>query len=111
MNRYWEASLPASHIPSDSKMENFIRTKYSSKRWVLSQTPPTDPSILDDIDDETDQDSVPLAIVKQNLRQSPPAQPRAQPPRPTANLLGNDTPPPTRGPSDLHTLRTDSPSP
>src|SRR5579859_5559334 len=123
-DRYWEASLPPSHIPSDSKMENFIRTKYSSKRWVLSPTPPSDPSVLDDVPSDTDTDDVPLAVVKQNLqspKQQQPAaatgpaqrrtgsqsQPRTQ--AATANLL-SDTPPPPRTATPELTLRTESPS-
>ena len=110
-DRYWEASLPASHIPSDSKMENFIRTKYSSKRWILSTIIPDDPSILDEIpenvNDESSSasDSVPLAIVKQSLQKqkSPPQQ---------TNLLGSDTPPTSRRQTpELSTLRTESTSP
>ena len=107
MVRYWEASLPASHIPSDSKMENFIRTKYSSKRWILSPAPPADPAILDEIPENVNdesQDSVPLAIVKQSLRHDQQQRQVAQP-----NLLEIDTPP--RRTPDLPPLRTESASP
>ena len=106
MVRYWEASLPASHIPSDSKIENFIRTKYSSKRWILSPTPPSDPAILDEIPENVNdesQDSVPLAIVKQSLQQEQQQRQAAQ-----ANLLETDTP---RRTPDLAPLRTESASP
>ena len=35
----------------NSKIENFIRTKYESKRWVMDGGMP-DPSTLDDGDDD-----------------------------------------------------------
>ncbi|KAI9894409.1 MAG: hypothetical protein M1814_003166 [Vezdaea aestivalis] len=50
-NRYWEAKLAPGHIPSESKIENFIRTKYESKRWVMDGDKP-DPSTLDDGTDQ-----------------------------------------------------------
>jgi stromal membrane-associated protein len=51
-NRYWEAKLAPGHVPSESKIENFIRTKYESKRWVM-EGPMPDPSTLDvDGDDD-----------------------------------------------------------
>lgn len=68
--RYWEAKLAPGHVPSEayveahsydvpkltgthcSKIENFIRTKYESKRWVMDGEKP-DPSTLDgDGDDD-----------------------------------------------------------
>ena len=51
-NVYWESKLAPGHVPSDSKIENFIRTKYESKRWVMDGPMP-DPSTLDaDGDDD-----------------------------------------------------------
>ena len=51
-NIYWESKLAPGHVPSDSKIENFIRTKYESKRWVMDGPMP-DPSTLDpDGDDD-----------------------------------------------------------
>jgi hypothetical protein len=44
--RYWEAKLASGHVPSESKIENFIRTKYESKRWAM-EGPIPDPSTLD----------------------------------------------------------------
>lgn len=44
-NRYWESKLAPGHVPSESKIENFIRTKYESKRWVMDGGMP-DPSTL-----------------------------------------------------------------
>ncbi|TQS37240.1 hypothetical protein Golomagni_02294 [Golovinomyces magnicellulatus] len=58
-NKYWEAKLAVGHVPSESKIENFIRTKYESKRWVLDGPIP-DPSTLEADGD----DDVPLSLVK-----------------------------------------------
>lgn len=33
-NQYWEAKLPPNYVPDESKIVNFIRTKYELKRWV-----------------------------------------------------------------------------
>lgn len=43
--RYWESKLAEGHTPSEAKIENFIRTKYESKRWVM-EGPKPDPSTL-----------------------------------------------------------------
>lgn len=59
-NLYWEHKLPPSYIPDDSKINNFIRTKYDLKRWVMSSEIP-DPSTLGDLDRT---ESVPLSEVK-----------------------------------------------
>ncbi|ESZ89854.1 hypothetical protein SBOR_9760 [Sclerotinia borealis F-4128] len=59
-NKYWEAKLAPGHVPSEAKIENFIRTKYDSKRWVMDGTMP-DPSTLDDDGD----DDIPLGLVKE----------------------------------------------
>jgi stromal membrane-associated protein len=59
-NKYWEAKLAPGHVPSESKIENFIRTKYESKRWVMDGPIP-DPSTLDAEGD----DDVPLSLVKE----------------------------------------------
>lgn len=67
-SRYWEAKLAPGHVPSEayvslgleprwrgslfySKIENFIRTKYDSKRWVMDGGMP-DPATLDVSDDD-----------------------------------------------------------
>lgn len=50
-SRYWEAKLAPGHVPSEGKMENFVRTKYEHKRWVMDGGIP-DPSTLDDEDDD-----------------------------------------------------------
>ncbi|KHN99133.1 stromal membrane-associated protein [Metarhizium album ARSEF 1941] len=59
-NKYWEAKLAAGHAPSEAKIENFIRTKYELKRWVMDGPMP-DPSTLD-VDGD---DDVPLSLVKE----------------------------------------------
>ncbi|TAQ87070.1 hypothetical protein B7494_g4595 [Chlorociboria aeruginascens] len=59
-NKYWEAKLAAGHVPSEAKIENFIRTKYESKRWVM-EGPMPDPSTLD-VDGD---DDIPLNLVKE----------------------------------------------
>ncbi|KAL9127484.1 MAG: hypothetical protein Q9175_007724 [Cornicularia normoerica] len=62
-NKYWEAKLAAGHVPSDGKIENFIRTKYESKRWVMDGPIP-DPATLDAEGD----DDVPLSLVKEKAQ-------------------------------------------
>lgn len=62
-NKYWEAKLAAGHVPSDGKIENFIRTKYESKRWVMDGPMP-DPATLDAEGD----DDVPLNLVKEKAQ-------------------------------------------
>ncbi|KAI8628477.1 hypothetical protein F5Y19DRAFT_141896 [Xylariaceae sp. FL1651] len=76
-NKYWESKLAPGHVPSEAKIENFIRTKYELKRWVMDGPMPN-PA---DLDVEGD-DEVPLSIVKEkqsierkvSLRKSPAAQ-------------------------------------
>lgn len=59
-NKYWEAKLAVGHAPSEAKIENFIRTKYELKRWVMDGPMP-DPASLDADGD----DDVPLSLVKE----------------------------------------------
>lgn len=59
-NKYWEAKLAVGHAPSEAKIENFIRTKYELKRWVMDGGIP-DPATLDADGD----DDIPLSIVKE----------------------------------------------
>lgn len=77
---YWEAKLPANYQPDDSKIENFIRTKYDMKKWVLSRQIP-DPATLDG---EQAAAAAPAAT-----KPSQPQPPRPQPSRAT-DLLGGD---------------------
>ncbi|KIW73859.1 hypothetical protein PV04_01944 [Phialophora macrospora] len=86
-NKYWEAKLAPGHVPSEAKIENFIRTKYESKRWVMDGPMP-DPSTLDAEGD----DNVPLSIVQEKAKiersasqRQAPSQPPPQP-RPMANV-------------------------
>ena len=103
-NKYWEAKLAPGHVPSEAKIENFIRTKYELKRWVMDGPMP-DPSTLGtDADDD-----VPLSIVKekqtierkQSLKTHP-GQPSASArTAPQVDLIGGDDPIPrasTAGP-------------
>ncbi|KAK8069363.1 hypothetical protein PG994_005979 [Apiospora phragmitis] len=59
-NKYWESKLAPGHVPSEAKIENFIRTKYELKRWVMDGPMP-DPASLDVAGD----DDIPLSIVKE----------------------------------------------
>ncbi|GKT98828.1 transcription factor [Fusarium langsethiae] len=94
-NKYWEAKLAAGHAPSEAKIENFIRTKYELKRWVMDGPMP-DPATLDVEGD----DDVPLSIVKEkqvierkeSIRKASlgnSSAPRAVPP-PQGDLIGGD---------------------
>lgn len=103
-NKYWEAKLAPGHVPSEAKIENFIRTKYELKRWVMDGPMP-DPSTLGaDADDD-----VPLSIVKEKQTierkrslKTHPGQPSASAqPAPQVDLIGGDDPIPrasTAGP-------------
>jgi stromal membrane-associated protein len=108
-NKYWEAKLAAAHVPSEAKIENFIRTKYELKRWVMDGPIP-DPASLD-VDGD---DDIPLSIVKEkqtidrkeSIRKASVGQsaaPRRTPAAaPQADLIGGDDLPPrsrTAGPS------------
>ncbi|RGP77642.1 hypothetical protein FLONG3_4215 [Fusarium longipes] len=94
-NKYWEAKLAPGHAPSEAKIENFIRTKYELKRWVMDGPMP-DPATLDVEGD----DDVPLSIVKEkqvierkeSLRKASlgnSSAPRGVPP-PQGDLIGGD---------------------
>ncbi|KAI9845544.1 MAG: hypothetical protein M1838_001693 [Thelocarpon superellum] len=97
-NKYWEAKLAPGHVPSEAKIENFIRTKYDSKRWVMDGPMP-DPAALDDDGDE----DVPLSVVqeKQKLDRSNSARASFTPSGPahpgnalrTVDLFGDDAAP------------------
>ncbi|KAF5111621.1 hypothetical protein DV453_000266 [Geotrichum candidum] len=73
-NQYWEAKLPPNYAPDDSKIDNFIRTKYEMKRWVLSDQLPEDPSVLDSLPNKrpgSEEDTVPLSEVQRRLATTP----------------------------------------
>lgn len=106
-NKYWEAKLAPGHTPSESKIENFIRTKYELKRWAMDGPMP-DPSTLDAAAD----DDVPLSLVKEkqvverneSIRKASIGQaqaPRRAPlPAPAVgDLIGSDDPVPVRATS------------
>lgn len=101
-NKYWEAKLAAGHVPSDGKIENFIRTKYESKRWVMDGPMP-DPASLDAEGD----DDVPLNLVKEKAQlergasqraSSTSSQPVVPAPKvaPPVDLFGDVPEPPAR---------------
>ncbi|KAJ5129588.1 Arf GTPase activating protein [Penicillium bovifimosum] len=83
---------------ANKKIENFIRTKYESKRWVMDGEMP-DPSTLDDGDDD-----VPLAVVQEKAKversTSQPVPAPSQPPvhrqQASIDLFGDDISPPVR---------------
>ena len=97
-NKYWEAKLAPGHVPSEAKIENFIRTKYESRRWVMDGPMP-DPSTFEAEDD----DDIPLSVVKEkqslerSMSQRAAAESgssqfrKAQP-----DLFGDDVSPPAR---------------
>ncbi|KAL1306106.1 hypothetical protein AAFC00_004223 [Neodothiora populina] len=110
-NKYWEAKLAPGHVPADSKMENFIRTKYDSKRWVMDGPMP-DPATLGGEGD----DDVPLNVVQEKAklersasqrngsagRATPPAAALRSPPPPRAapiDLFGDEPAAPRSRPS------------
>ncbi|KAF4455534.1 hypothetical protein F53441_2142 [Fusarium austroafricanum] len=94
-NKYWEAKLAPGHAPSEAKIENFIRTKYELKRWVMDGPMP-DPATLDADGD----DDVPLSIVKEkqvierkeSIRKASLGNSQApkQIPAPQGDLIGGD---------------------
>lgn len=118
-NKYWEAKLAPGHVPSEAKIENFIRTKYESKRWVMDGPMP-DPSTLDADGD----DNMPLNIVQEKAKmersasqRQAPAQTQSQS-RPVANvnLFDDFTPDPPVRPStadfvEARPTRTAPPAP
>ncbi|KAI9781910.1 MAG: hypothetical protein M1835_004149 [Candelina submexicana] len=97
-NKYWEAKLAPGHVPSEAKLENFIRTKYEAKRWVMDGGIP-DPATLDTEGD----DDVPLNVVQEKAKldrstsqrvsssSSQPAPPASRSP-PNVDLFGDDPP-------------------
>lgn len=115
-NKYWESKLAPGHVPSDAKIENFIRTKYEAKRWVMDGQMP-DPSTLDADGD----DDVPLNVVQEKAKMERSSSQRltstsSQPaksipkPAPTVDLFGDIPTPPAR-PSTTDTPNTRNPPP
>ncbi|KAJ4392980.1 ARF GAP with effector function(s) [Gnomoniopsis smithogilvyi] len=118
-NKYWEDKLAPGHTPSEAKIENFIRTKYELKRWVMDGPMP-DPASLDADGD----DDVPLSLVKEkqtierkeSLRRSggQSASPTPQPQAATFDLIGGDDPIPrasTAGPVSTNVPPKAAPAP
>ncbi|KAI4211197.1 MAG: hypothetical protein LQ351_005995 [Letrouitia transgressa] len=101
-NKYWESKLAPGHVPSEAKIENFIRTKYESKRWVM-EGPMPDPASLDADGD----DDVPLNVVQEKAKldrassqrassASNPTGPQVSQPAPNVDLFGDVSTPPAR---------------
>jgi stromal membrane-associated protein len=113
-NKYWEAKLAPGHVPSEAKIENFIRTKYEAKRWVM-EGPIPDPSTLDADGD----DDVPLNLVKEkhNIERSGSERTSAaQPTGPSSvrrvqqpDLFGDDDAPPQRASSAVPAVAIPTP--
>ncbi|KAI1400139.1 ArfGap-domain-containing protein [Hypoxylon fuscum] len=113
-NKYWEHKLATGHVPSEAKIENFIRTKYELKRWVMDGSMP-DPASLDVEGD----DDVPLSVIKEkqtidrkeSIRKTPVGQQRRAP---QADLIGGDDIPPrasTAGPAPSQVPPKSAPAP
>jgi stromal membrane-associated protein len=64
-NKYWESKLAPGHVPSEAKIENFIRTKYESRRWVMDGPMP-DPSTLEADDDDVVSDWKTMRYLRQD---------------------------------------------
>ncbi|KAI4270861.1 MAG: hypothetical protein LQ337_006414 [Flavoplaca oasis] len=115
-NKYWESKLAEGHVPSEAKIENFIRTKYESKRWVL-EGPMPDPSTLDAEGD----DDVPLNVVQEKAKMersssqrisSTSSQPTQTAPKPAPQIdLFGDVPAPPARPSTTDTPSVRPPPP
>ena len=92
-NKYWESKLAPGHVPSEAKIENFIRTKYELKRWVMDGPMPNPASLDADGDDD-----VPLSIVKekQNIerKESVRKDTGSRSAAPQPDLIGGDDIPP-----------------
>ncbi|EZF70138.1 hypothetical protein H105_07430 [Trichophyton soudanense CBS 452.61] len=106
-NKYWEDKLNPGHVPSEAKIENFIRTKYESKRWVMDGPMP-DPSTLEVEGDE----DVPLAVIQEKAKlersasqqQHSSNRPRPmQPQQPAVNFFDDEpaNPPPRPRTTDI----------
>ena len=115
-NKYWESKLSPGHVPSEAKIENFIRTKYESRRWVM-EGPMPDPATLDTEGD----DEVPLNVVQEKAKldrvssqrnASTSSQPIAAPPKPAPPVdLFGDVPEPPARPSTTDTPGSRAPPP
>lgn len=84
VNLYWEAHLKPGHQPPEHKMEQFIRSKYESKRWAM-EGPVPDPATLGDALPHESAPAVPAASSSQAVAPPPP---RQQPKPSAVDLLG-----------------------
>ncbi|KAH3661259.1 hypothetical protein OGAPHI_006666 [Ogataea philodendri] len=83
-NTYWEDKLPDNYVPDESKIENFIRTKYEMKKWKGATEP--------------DAKAPAVAQSAQTVAPAQPAQP-AQPVQQTPSLLESLSSTPTPAPA------------
>jgi stromal membrane-associated protein len=104
-NKYWEAKLAPGHVPSEAKIENFIRTKYESKRWVMDGPMPSPEELGEDDDDmplKKVQEKVQIERSASQRLSGPSSQPRPQPPpqqqQPAIDLFGDAPPRASSGP-------------
>lgn len=51
-NKYWEAKLDRDYAPGESRIDNFIKTKYMSRKWAAGPERP-DPHSLSDGEDNS----------------------------------------------------------
>lgn len=98
-NSYWEAKLDQGHVPAESKIDNFVKTKYVSKRWVDQDERPDPDSLSDD-------EAVPVkpaqTATKQAIGSQTGGQRSTQPSRPIASVSAQSSsaPPPAQQPID-----------
>jgi stromal membrane-associated protein len=105
-NKYWEAKLAPGHVPSEAKIENFIRTKYESKRWVMDGPMPSPEELGEDDEDmplKKVQEKVQIERSASQRLAGPSSQPRPQPPpqqqqQPAIDLFGDAPPRASSGP-------------
>ncbi|KAI5952321.1 AGE2 [Candida jiufengensis] len=86
-NSYWEYKLPDDYIPDQSKIENFIRTKYDLKKWCSSHTIPN-PSDLK-IKNSSTSSTKNTTTTTNEVKQTPPPPPPSSTTK-SANLLDDE---------------------
>ncbi|KAK6882481.1 hypothetical protein K4I79_004692 [Candida tropicalis] len=76
-NLYWESKLPDGYIPDQSKIENFIRTKYELKKWK-DITRSTTSSSTNSFSSFSSRNTLPAAPVKVTTSAPTPPLPQQQ---------------------------------
>ncbi|ORY81611.1 putative GTPase activating protein for Arf-domain-containing protein [Protomyces lactucae-debilis] len=74
-NKYWEAKLARDHVPSDGKIDNFVKTKYVSRRWTSQPDRPDPEALSDDEGNEPIPTAVKLPVQENTTRTARPARP------------------------------------